>query len=232
MVAGVASGLQNRIGVRAASRVGSIPTRSRHTPVAEACRRRMVRPARRVLSVLVVFLGAGIELPAAAWSQDAEPAGAPVPPAADSAVSDSAAILPSVVPAESPESSEDTGGRPSPMGSLVRSVVVPGWGQYTTGHPVRGTIYLLAEAAALTLVFDSQSQVRDARAATPPDSVLIASRIQAREDWIVAAAFIALVSGVDAWASAHLWGFEGEIVEPPDGALGLAYQISIPMGGR
>ena len=30
MAAGVASGLQNRFGVREASRVGSIPTRSRH----------------------------------------------------------------------------------------------------------------------------------------------------------------------------------------------------------
>jgi hypothetical protein len=40
------------------------------------------------------------------------------------------------------------------------------------------------------------------------------------------------VSGVDAWASAHLWGFEGEIVRPPDGALGMAYQVSIPLGGR
>jgi hypothetical protein len=118
------------------------------------------------------------------------------------------------------------------MGSLVRSVVVPGWGQYATGHPIRGTIYLLAEGAALVMVFDRQSQLNDARAATPQDSVLIASRSQAREDWIVAAAFIALVSGVDAWASAHLWGFEGEIVEPPDGALGMAYQVSIPLGGR
>ncbi len=230
MVAGVAGGLQNRIGVRAASRVGSIPTRSRHTLVAVACRRPMIRQALRVLVGLALLLGFAVGLPGMAWSQDGEPAGVPVPPPGDSLAADSAAAgLPSETRAEP---SAESGSRPSPMGSLLRSVVVPGWGQYATGHPVRGAFYLLAEGAALVMVFDRQSQLNDARAATPQDSVLIASRTQAREDWIVAAAIIALVSGVDAWASAHLWGFEGEIVQPPDGALGMAYQVSIPLGGR
>ena len=153
MVAGVAGGLQNRIGVRAASRVGSIPTRSRHTPVAEACRRRMNWQALRVLGASALVLGLGVGPPGMAWGQDGEPAGVPVPVPTDSvAVDSAAAVLPSETRAEPASNSE---GRPSPMGSLLRSVVVPGWGQYATGHPIRGTIYVLAEGAALVMVFDS-----------------------------------------------------------------------------
>ncbi|MEN8143978.1 MAG: hypothetical protein ABFS14_03415 [Gemmatimonadota bacterium] len=189
----------------------------------------MTRQVLRVFCVLTLFLGLGMAAPETASGQEGEPAQDPaatpdsIPEPADLVATDSAVV-------DSADSAEQ-GERPSPMGSLLRSVVLPGWGQYTTGHPVRGTIYLLAEGAALVMVFDKQSQLRAARIATPPDSMLIASRTRAREDWIVAAAFIALVSGVDAWASAHFWGFEGEIVGPPGGELGMAYQVSIPFGG-
>ncbi|MDH3298468.1 MAG: hypothetical protein OEM96_09365, partial [Gemmatimonadota bacterium] len=63
------------------------------------------------------------------------------------------------------------------------------------------------------------------------DTGLAESRREQREDWIVLAGFWALASAVDAWVSAHMWGFEGEVVPPPDGTVGMAYQVSIPVPG-
>ena len=76
MAAGVASGLQNRFGVRKASRVGSIPTRSRRAAASEPgrvgrtarkpCFRRLLR-----LAVAVACL-AHAPMPSAAQAQETD----------------------------------------------------------------------------------------------------------------------------------------------------------------
>jgi hypothetical protein len=60
---------------------------------------------------------------------------------------------------------------------------------------------------------------------------LVETRKDQREDWLVLAVFWGLLSGVDAWVSAHMWDFEGAIVPPPDGSPGVAVQYSVPVGG-
>ncbi len=118
----------------------------------------------------------------------------------------------------------------SPLGALVRSMVIPGWGQLTVGRPARGAIYFAGEAASLYMVFKSHAKLSVARRAEPPNEDLIESRTQQRENWIVLAAFIAFLSGLDAWVSTNFWDFEPTIEVPPDGSLGVAlgFALDIP----
>lgn len=207
MAAGVACGLQNRCGAREASRVGSTPTRSRHLAA-------------------VSLLGAALLLPHSSVCGQEPVRGDDTVPGA--LAPDSAA---GAVAAAIPDTTASSGGPPvSPMGAFFRSLVLPGWGQATVGQPVRGAFYFTMEAASLWMLFKTQSKLDAARRVGDDD--LAASRQDQKEDWIVLAVFWALFSGVDAWVSTHLWGFEGAVVPPPDGSAGVAVQYSVPVGGQ
>lgn len=111
------------------------------------------------------------------------------------------------------------------MGAFFRSVLVPGWGQLAADRPVRAAFYFTAQAATVFMVLRTQSRIDDAMSEELKDA-----RREQREDWLVLAGFWALASGIDAWVSAHMWGFEGEVVPPPDGTAGLAlrYRVATP----
>jgi len=214
MAAGVASGLQNRFGVREVSRVRSIPTRSRHA------RRRVSDPGlQAVLAILLlVALPGGIRAqestPATAGSPDSVQVSPPVSPSVQAVSVDSAAVQPPV----------------SPMGAFFRSLVLPGWGQVAADQPGRGAFYFAAEAGSLWMLFKTNTKLKAAKGATPYDQGTVDLREAQVEDWATLAVFWALFAGVDAWVSAQLWDFTGEIVPPPDGAPGAAFRYSVPVG--
>ncbi|MDH3297923.1 MAG: hypothetical protein OEM96_06575, partial [Gemmatimonadota bacterium] len=104
---------------------------------------------------------------------------------------------------------------PTPMGAFFRSLILPGWGQFAADRPGRAVFYVTAQTATLYMVIRTQKRIN--RADDNGDTGLAESRREQREDWIVLAGFWALASAVDAWVSAHMWGFEGEVVPPPDG---------------
>jgi len=204
MAAGVACGLQNRCGARVASLVGSTPTRSRHLLV--------------VVAAVLWTVGSTGSLSA----QERV-----VQDSASSSTDSTSAV--SVVPS-SPKSGKDSAGPPvSPMGALLRSMVVPGWGQAVVDQPVRGAFYFTMEAASLWMLFRTQAALDAAKRAGNED--LASARQDQKEDWIVMAVFWSLFAGVDAWVSTHLWGFEGAVVPPPGGSPGIAVQYSVPLGG-
>jgi hypothetical protein len=109
------------------------------------------------------------------------------------------------------------------MSAFFRSVLIPGWGQLAADQPVRGAFYFAMQTATVYMVFRTQNRIDDAEG-----EELKESRREQREDWLVLAGFWALASGVDAWVSAHMWGFEGEVVLPPDGSAGIALRMSVP----
>ncbi len=117
----------------------------------------------------------------------------------------------------------------SPMGALLRSLVIPGWGQTAVDRPARGAVYFAAESASLFMVFKSNSKLSAARKANPPNDDLVEARTNQRENWIVLSAFIAFISGLDAWVSAHLWDFEPEVSVPEDGSQGIEITYRIPV---
>jgi hypothetical protein len=48
----------------------------------------------------------------------------------------------------------------TPRGALLRSFLIPGWGQAATGSPGRGGFFLLAEAGSLWMLAKTQGQLR------------------------------------------------------------------------
>jgi len=260
MAAGVASGLQNRFGVRIASRVGSIPTRSRHRTVVSqrpGVGLLLVGRSAGVLCFLLIAVPTGgllsqeTDPPARADSiSQPRPIGDPAVTPDSLAVTDSAAVRDSTAGADSaatPGALEAAGAVPtpatatradsagpsppiSPTGAFFRSLILPGWGQISADQPGRGAFYFAMEAGSLWMLFKTNAKLNAAKRSNPLDEDLIASREAQFEDWAALAVFWALFSGVDAWVSAQLWDFKGEVVPPPDGSAGAAFQYSIPVG--
>jgi hypothetical protein len=144
--------------------------------------------------------------------------------------SDDTAQSPVIVESEAEVSTPDSANSgPAPMGAFFRSLILPGWGQFAADQPKRGVFYATAQAATLYMVIRTQQRIN--RADENGDVGLAESRREQREDWIALAVFWSLASGVDAWISAHMWGFAGEVVPPPDGSVGLAVQYTIPVPG-
>lgn len=119
----------------------------------------------------------------------------------------------------------------TPMGAFVRSLLIPGWGQAAVDQPGRGAFYFAAGSFTVFMVIKSQAELNAAENTIPTDQQLIDDKKGKRETWIVLWLFAALFSGVDAWVSAHLYDFEGEITPPDDGSLGVQFQYSVPVGG-
>ena len=118
----------------------------------------------------------------------------------------------------------------SPMGAFFRSLVLPGWGQVSVDQPGRGAFYFAMQAGSLWMLFKTNAKLNAAKRSYPRNEDLIAAREAQFEDWAALAVFWALFSGVDAWVSAQLWDFKGEVVPPPDGSPGAAFQYSVPVG--
>jgi hypothetical protein len=139
---------------------------------------------------------------------------APAPDTVRVTPTDTAAVRPEQ---EAAEAAPDSLPPVSPLGALVRSLVVPGWGQTAVGKPARGAVYFAAASASLFMVFKTQAKLNAARAADPVNEGLVDSRSSQRENWIVLYGFIAFLSGLDAWVSTHFWDFEPEVTVPEDG---------------
>lgn len=189
--------LQNWCDLTTSGRVGSIPTRSRHSAA------RHVR--RFLIAVSLSVLGLS-----------------PLGPAVHAQVADSARVG-----APRPAPQQDTGRvipdsliRPpiSPKRALLQSLLIPGWGQASLHRSTAGAIYVAVEMTSIAMLVQSKRELRDARVASR-DSVRgdggvyvanpLASQIdprrQAVEDWTALLIFTHLFSAADAFVAAHLW---------------------------
>ena len=240
MVTGVACGLQNRRGAPMVSWVGSIPTRSRLALRSPVCsRRRRTLGTVALVATLAVPSLAAQERPPAPVAADTVPAAVDTLPAAVDTVPNAADAIPEsavVTQAANLDGPSGTGQESvqppvTPMGAFVRSLVVPGWGQAAVDQPGRGAFYFAAGTFTVFMVVQSQAELDAANRARPADPELVDSKKGKRETWIVLAIFVSLFSGVDAWVSAHLWDFEGEITPPEDGSPGVQFKYSVPVEG-
>lgn len=210
------------------------------------CRRRSSKPFRGadgvpggfdshtlpcLLATLFLLLSAAGPAPLAAQQEDdpspqAE-ASADTATVEDSLTADSAVASPVVRSEARPAAAEDEArSGPAPMSAFLRSVLVPGWGQLAADQPVRAAVYFTLQTATVYMVIRSYNRIDEAEG-----EGLKEARREQREDWLVLAGFWALASGIDAWVSAQMWGFEGEVVPPPDGSAGLAVRMSVPVAG-
>jgi hypothetical protein len=128
---------------------------------------------------------------------------------------------------EADQAAPDREGPVSPAGAMLRSVIVPGWGQTAARQPARGAIYFTVWSGGVFMILKSNAEVNAAKRAE--DEELIDSRKGAREDWILFTGLWALLSGVDAWVSAQFAGFEGEVRPPQDGSPGVEFSYPVKL---
>jgi len=154
----------------------------------------------------------------------------PVEEDAEAIEQDAEAVDSVVLVQQAPPPSADSLPPVSPFVALLRSLVLPGWGQASVGRPERGAIYFGAGSAAMLMVFRSQARLNAAKRSEPVDEDLVDSLGGTKEQWLVIYGFIAFVSALDAWVSTHFWHFEPEVVMPEDGGVAVQLSVRLPPG--
>ena len=91
---------------------------------------------------------------------------------------------------------------PSAHGALLRSAVLPGWGQFYNGRPVKGLFFGAASATALTAVAIEHRRIRSAP--TPEEHQ---DRTARRNGRLLYFALSAALAAIDAYVDAHLADF-------------------------
>ena len=91
---------------------------------------------------------------------------------------------------------------PSTHGALLRSAVLPGWGQFYNGRPVKGLFFGAASATALTAVAIEHRRIRSAP--TPEEHQ---DRTARRNGRLLYFALSVALAAIDAYVDAHLADF-------------------------
>ncbi len=92
---------------------------------------------------------------------------------------------------------------------MLKSLVVPGWGQLSLGRELTALLFIAGEAGTATMVVKSQHDLNRARNAG--DEVLIDQYTRKREDWLVYMGINHVLSALEAYVSAKLWDFPAEL---------------------
>ena len=119
--------------------------------------------------------------------------------------------------------------RPSPTAALLKSLVIPGLGQITLGRKLTAAVFLAFEGATLGMVIKTQRDINRAEAAG--DLATVEDKKRTREDWLVYMGINHVASALEAYVSAQLWDFPGEL-QIRAGPGGFAASASIPVRVR
>ena len=126
-------------------------------------------------------------------------------------------------PADAEEVYADSTNSLSPREAMLRSAVIPGWGQYSNRRPVKAFLFGTTAAVALGAVI-SEIRALD-RAATPAEHQDRAARRNSR--FLIFAA-TATFAAVDAYVDAHLTDLAlVPYVDPGSSSVSVAVRILI-----
>ena len=116
-------------------------------------------------------------------------------------------------------------GQVGPMGAFWRSFLLPGWGQAVLGRRTAAGVFVVVEGATLAMTIKTMREVAYLKRI---GSERQDDKEQEREDWLVLLGFNHLLSGLEAYVSAQLWDFPGDLQvrRVPGGA---AAEVSIPV---
>lgn len=144
----------------------------------------------------------------------------------DTVAADTVAAV--TVPADSVVADTVPRGQIGAMGAFWRSFLIPGWGQAALGRRTAAGIFVAVEGATLAMTVKTMREVSYLKSI---GSARQDDKEQEREDWLVLLAFNHLVSGLEAYVSAQLWDFPGDLSvrRIPGGA---AAEVSIPVRVR
>jgi hypothetical protein len=113
----------------------------------------------------------------------------------------------------------------SPGNALWRSLLLPGWGQARLNRKLAGGIFIGWEAVTLGMTLKTRSELRYLRRV---ESVKGDDKRQEHEDWIILLAFNHLFAGLEAYVSAHLADFPGDLrFQAVPGGIGAS--VSLPI---
>lgn len=117
--------------------------------------------------------------------------------------------------------------RPSPLNYMLRSMLIPGWGQASLDRKLPGGLFLAFEGVALAMVLKSSGEL-DYLERT--GSERIEAKRQERQDWVVLLAMNHLFSGLEAFVAANLFDFPGDLrARPlPQGRTGVGLSLPMP----
>jgi hypothetical protein len=178
-----------------------------------------------------VLLGA---LPVRAAAQDSvsvlpKPDSLARPDTAAAALRADSTAIPARAPALTASSISDSVPRKRPVGpggALWRSLLVPGWGQAKLGRGIAAGIFIAVEGVSLGMVLKTNSELNYAKSS---DTTAVSDKTQQREDWMVIMAVNHLVAGLEAYVSAHLWDFPGDLALKPVRGGGVAASVTFPV---
>lgn len=116
----------------------------------------------------------------------------------------------------------------SPMGAFWRSLLIPGWGQAKLDRKLTGGIFVAWEGVTLGMTLKAHHELGYLRRR---GSSLADAKRQEVEDWVTLLVFNHLFSGLEAYVSAHLWDFPGDLqVQVAPGHVGAA--VTLPLGSK
>ena len=115
----------------------------------------------------------------------------------------------------------------SPANALWRSMLIPGWGQARLNRKLAGGIFVAWEGVTLGMTLKTRRELRYLRRT---NSARANDKRQEHEDWWILLAFNHLFAGLEAYVSAHLADFPGDLrFQALPGGVGAS--ISLPISG-
>jgi hypothetical protein len=96
------------------------------------------------------------------------------------------------------------------------------------GRSLAAGFFLAVEGAALGMALKANSELTYMREI---DSPSIDAKSQEREDWLVIVGVNHLIAGIEAYVSAYLWDFPGDLQMRPT-PYGTAATVSVPFRVR
>lgn len=117
--------------------------------------------------------------------------------------------------------------RPSPMGYFLRSFLVPGWGQAALDRKLTGGLFVAFEGLALGMAFKAHHEIGYLERT---GSARLEDKRRERQDWLVLVAANHLFSGLEAFVSANLFDFPGDLRARalPGGRTGIGVTMPVP----
>jgi hypothetical protein len=95
-----------------------------------------------------------------------------------------------------------------PMTAFFRSLLIPGWGQASTGRHTTGAVFVAWEGVTAMMTLRAQQEANYLKAT---GSSNVRAKRQQVQDWLVLWVFNHLFAGGEAYVSAHLQDFPRDL---------------------
>jgi hypothetical protein len=109
------------------------------------------------------------------------------------------------VPVAVADSAQD---RPKPMNYFFRSLLIPGWGQASLDRKLPGAIFVAFEGVTLGMALKANSELHYLELT---NSERVEAKRQEVQDWLFLLALNHVFSALEAFVSANLYDFPGDL---------------------